>query len=320
MPFETPSQYIESADEFAAHWASVNAALGATPLILRGSYALATFATDRTALQTAITAVQITDNTLQNAAGDRDIKKNAIKERIRQFRATVQGQLGGASYIAALPKLPSTNAAPGKWIDALDDMAGLWLNINTTPPTGFTGPLKLVGGYLIAAFTADVAAMKTAFTAVTNAERDAALKRRQRDDLAGPMRIRLKEYRQAVQGAFPAGHALIDSLPALSPPPGSTPDPVNLSAVWNPATSKANLVWSASPNPDLLKYKICSHPGPRYKAADEFTVDSNVNKTATTFATDSGLLAPGSVQYFKVYVVTTTGNEKGSNAVKVTRT
>lgn len=37
------------------------------------------------------------------------------------------------------------------------------------------------------------------------------------------------------------------------------------------------------------------------------------------FLTDFGLPAQGSVAWFKVYVVTTTSNEKGSNAVKVVR-
>lgn len=37
------------------------------------------------------------------------------------------------------------------------------------------------------------------------------------------------------------------------------------------------------------------------------------------FLTDSGLTAPGNVASFKVYVLTATGNEKGSNTVVITR-
>jgi len=40
---------------------------------------------------------------------------------------------------------------------------------------------------------------------------------------------------------------------------------------------------------------------------------------ALEFFTDSGLAAAGNVASFKVYVITTTHNEKGSNAVSVTR-
>ena len=56
----------------------------------------------------------------------------------------------------------------------------------------------------------------------------------------------------------------------------------------------------------------------KYRAAEELAVAA-LPKTATTFETATGLAAPGSAATFKVYVLTTTGNEKGSNAVKVTR-
>ncbi len=39
----------------------------------------------------------------------------------------------------------------------------------------------------------------------------------------------------------------------------------------------------------------------------------------STSKTAFGLVASGAVAWFKVYVVTTTGNEKGSAAVKVIR-
>lgn len=82
--------------------------------------------------------------------------------------------------------------------------------------------------------------------------------------------------------------------------------------------SKAHLVWSASANPALDFYSIRYHTGPKYKAAEEQVVGSATVGTLE-FLTDFGLPAQGSVAWFKVYVVTTTGNEKGSNAVKVIR-
>lgn len=320
MPFTGAGSYLPTIDQFVAHWIQVNVALGATPLTLRGGYVLATLQTDRTALQTALTATVNNDNTRQTAAADRDLKRAAIKERMRQFRAIVQGQLANTIYASALTPLPTERAAEGTWQQKMDDVSNLWNRINTDvpPPAGFTPPLKLAAGYLLAAFNTDAAALRTAFTAVTVATQNAAIARQQRDDLVVPLRQRLKEYRQFVQGLFPAGHALIQSLPALSPPPGSTPDPVSASAVWDAATGKAVLNWTAASAADLDTYSVRYHPGPAYKAAEEQVVAS-VPKTATTFATTFGLPAPGSVARFKVYVVTTTGNEKGSNTVSVTR-
>ena len=79
----------------------------------------------------------------------------------------------------------------------------------------------------------------------------------------------------------------------------------------------ADLQWSASPNPDLDHYSIRTAPGPTYKAADESVVD-DVPSNQTDFSTNAGLLAPGATALFRVYVVLTTANEKGSNTVSVT--
>lgn len=318
MPFTLVSQYLISLDEFIAHWTQVNTTLGATPLVLRGGYALATLQSDRTALATAMTGVVTADNLRQAANADRDLKKGALKERIRQFRATVQGQLTNTIYLPQIPTMPNQKDAPDTWIKTLDDMANVWTQINAATIAGFTGPLKLVGGYLAATFATDVAAMKTAFTAVTTTTRNASIARQTRQDLTPTIRQRLKEYRQAVTGAFPAGHALIQSLPALTPPAGSTPDPVTLSGAWNVAASKAKLDWTPSTDPDLDYYSVRYHPGPQYKTVEEQPV-TQVAANTTTFLTVFGLVFAGSEAYFKVYVVTKTGNEKGSNAVRVLR-
>ena len=49
------------------------------------------------------------------------------------------------------------------------------------------------------------------------------------------------------------------------------------------------------------------------------SVVAEVDESLLTYATNVGLAAPGSVALFRVYVVLTTGNEKGSATVKVTR-
>ena len=80
----------------------------------------------------------------------------------------------------------------------------------------------------------------------------------------------------------------------------------------------AKLVWSVSADPDLDYYSIRYHPGPRYKASEEQTIAA-VPAGTEEYLTIEGLAAEGSVAWFKVYVVLTTGNEKGSLAVKIIR-
>jgi len=56
MPITNTGSYLTTAQQFITHWTAVNATLGANPLLLRGTYSLANFTTDRAALQTAVTA------------------------------------------------------------------------------------------------------------------------------------------------------------------------------------------------------------------------------------------------------------------------
>jgi hypothetical protein len=202
----------------------------------------------------------------------------------------------------------------------MDDMNNLWSTINTNSPPipGFTPPLLLAGAYPQATFATDATALSTAFTAVTTADQNAQLSRESRNQLFEPIYQRLLQYRQAVVAAFPPGDPLIDSLPRLTPPAGATPQAVVLSGAWDAGIVMGHLEWTASTRTDLQEYSVRYHPGPRYKAAEEQVVQSIAPGTLE-FDTNFGLAASGSVAYFKVYVVTDTGNEKGSNAVRIAR-
>jgi hypothetical protein len=118
---------------------------------------------------------------------------------------------------------------------------------------------------------------------------------------------------------FAADHALVQSLPRLTPEPGSTPAAVTITVEWVASTQMAKITWSASTAADLYQYEIRFCAGPTYNT-DVESVIGNVSPMAPReFFTDAGLVTVGNVASFKVYVITTTGNEKGSNDVAVTR-
>lgn len=320
MPITGLGSWLPTIDEFLTHWQQVNDLLGLNPLVLSGVYARSNLVTDRATLAANFADVQAKDNLRQTAAGDRDVKRTVVRPRMLQFGPAVRGFLPRSRYLPSIPRTPRFEDSPGIWRNRMDDMSSLWttINANSPPVQGFTPPLALSGPYLVAAFNTDAAALSTAFTALETADQNAQLSREQRDQTFGPIYEWLKQYRLVVVATFTAGHPLIDSLPKLTPAPGSTPDPVNLSASWDPAPLMARLIWSASAAPDLDFYSIRYHPGPRYKASEEQTVGS-VPAGTLEFLTAYGLPASGSVAWFKVYVVTLTSNEKGSNAVKVVR-
>ena len=100
-----------------------------------------------------------------------------------------------------------------------------------------------------------------------------------------PLRERMNQYRALVRALLPPDNPLLQSLPALTPPSGSTPGAVDLSGAWDAAQGRAAFAWTPSASPDLDHYSLRAVPG-----------------------ADAGC---------KLYVVTRTGNEKGSNAVRV---
>lgn len=312
--------WIPTGDEFAAHWTAVNAVVGPGGFKLTGAYTLAMFQADQAALAAQLADVEAKSNLRQVAAGDRDVKRAGIRPRMLQFGPTVRGVLPGSRHLEGLPRTPRFGDAPGKWRAGMNDVANLWLTINTNAPpvSGFTPPLVLSGGYTQANFVTEQAAMDAAFTAVATTDQNAQNSRSQRDIIFKAFYERMRQYRLAVSAALPPGHALASTIPSLTPPPGSTPDPVSASVSWDGGLGQAKIVWSASSDPDLDHYSIRYHPGPRYKAAEEVVVDSVLPGTLEFFTT-FGLPAEGSVAWFKVYVVLGGGNEKGSNAVKIIR-
>lgn len=317
MPFSGPSSYLTTIDEFIGHWTDVNAALSPAALVLGGPYALADLQSDRDDLATEITQLEGALNVLE---GHRTARFNAepdIRERIRQLGAMVRGVLADSVYVGQIPPLVQPGSSPGLWVIAMDDAAHMWTTINASPPAGFTPPLTLNGGYVVATFNTDIAALKTTYTSLVQAEQDTDRERDERDALYLSIRDQLVRYRLAVPGMFPEDHPLVTSLPRLTPLPGHTPDAVVLTGVWNGGTFQADLSWTASDDEDLDHYSVRRSGADPYDSTTELVV-ATLPPGTLAHSTADGLGNEGDTMRFKVYVVLTTANEKGSNAVTVT--
>ena len=317
MPVTDLASWLPTLQEFINHWTQVNTELGAGgPMTLLGPYAVAGLTTDRSTLDSLMTAVVAADNAATNARGDFDVKNAAMVAKLKQFRGACKAYLPGSSYSKSPPTVPKSGSIAGTFLTAYDDMANLWTQINTTPPAGFTGPLTLAGAYPVLAFNTDLLALRASATAYTNAVQNATIAREKRDLLMAQLVARLKQYRGAAVAKLPTSSPLLATIPTLSPPPGATPQPVTLSGTGT--VTGAHLVWTASTNPALSHYAVRYHPGPKYKASEEQAVA--IVPAGTLFLdTDFGLAASGSSGWYKAYVVLNTGNERGSNAVKVIR-
>ena len=200
----------------------------------------------------------------------------------------------------------------------LDDCSSLWSKINAATIPNFTPPLLLPDGYAVAPFNTDLAALKTAYSSFSTAEQSVRIEREQRNAVQDLAYAAMRDYRAAVLGSFAADHALVASLPTISPVPGSTPNAVTLSGQWDEPSQQAQLSWTESTEGSLQNYSLRMSPGPTYDTQNETVVDS-VTSGQTTYETTSGLETSGDVASYKVYVVLDTGNESGSNAVTITR-
>lgn len=322
MPITDIASYPIVMQEFIEHWADVNAALGgepATDFKLTGGYPLATFISDRATLAAIIISIN-SDPDLPLAITLRDAKKGAIRIRLTHFRATVAGQLSGSPYPTNLPLQPKLQEGEGRFLDPFDDMSRWWATINgdVTIP-GFTPPLILQGGYTQTDFTTELAALRTAYTAVGSADDNARLARAQRDKQMKAAYERMKQYRTGIFGALPADDPLLTTVPDLTPPQWVPLNPVLLNAVWNAATSMADLNWTASTDVNLGEYSVRYVPGlAAYDPNNEILI-VDLPVTALSLSTDDGLLSVGVTAQFRVYAVRTTGAETGSNIVVVTR-
>jgi len=318
MPISGPTSYVSTTEAFLTHWAACDTSLGAgNEIVVSGNVNRAGLQTLLNNLSTKRTEVQADLTDEEIAREDVELQKAALHLRINQFNERVRGVLSGTKWERALPLVPTISEAQSKFTDPLEKAATLWLRLNADPAT--PAPLVLQGGYTRAQFAADIAALKTAYTTWNAAVTNAKISLEERNDIQDLIYAVLKDYRSAMPSYFTKGHALIDSLPDLTPKPGSTPAGVTINVVWDPVLLMARITWSLSSAADLYQYEIRFCAGPNYDTDTE-NVIGNVSPSAPReFLSDAGLAAAGNVASFKVYVITNTLNEKGSNAVSVTR-
>jgi len=319
MPISGPASYLTTTDEFLGHWESADTTLGVgNELKLKDGSARAVLQTKKDSLVVKRAAVQAKLNHQEVARGDIENRKKDLLVRINQFNDKVRFLFGGTKWERALPQVPTQTDGQGVFTVPLDDAAALWLMINDDPAIA---DITLLGGYTQAMFVAEVVAINAAFTTYTTAGKKLDVAIEERNDVQDAIYEMLKQYRQAVPTYFAKGHAILDSLPDLTPAAGSTPAAVTANGSYDGTLQKARLNSTESTDPNLFQYEWRFCIGPSYSTDLEALVPGgNIPAGGNReILTDIGLTSPGSVVTFRMYVITTTGNEKGSNTVTVVR-
>ena len=118
--------------------------------------------------------------------------------------------------------------------------------------------------------------------------------------------------------SFAAGTPLFETLPLLTPPPGSTPDQPVATGKWDATISKARIDITTPNDPKVVRLQLRTSLDEPYRTESERTVQTQ-SVSDKSFVTSDGLTVPGSEGCFRVYAVTATDNEAGSVTLIIKR-
>jgi hypothetical protein len=323
MPISSCASYIPTLDTFAAHYRHCDQVLGANPLILRlpdGTTMIqAQFGALPRTLWTLQIAVQSELINLQIARAAVDRKKTALLARLNGFNQFLDAYYQGTRFMAARPAVPGLSDGQERFSNPLGDASLLWEKLNTAPaPAGVTLPLTLADGTTQESFTAAIGDLQTAYREVRNATQAVTLARADRDQLQDHAYTAMKCFRQAVPVKLAQHPELVETLPALTPAPGHTPERVEASATLV-SPGEAEIHHTASTDQDLKCYELRGSVGEDYDERDAVVLATHEPGQPLEFLTTFGLNQPGAKVSFKVFVILKTGNESGSKTVTVQR-
>jgi hypothetical protein len=316
MPITGPASYLPTLDHFIPHWTAANAELGAAgPIVLAGSMTVAGLTTLRDTLESQRAAVEVARNGVEGTRANIEGLKAALLERLNQFNDKLESLGASPVFLRMRAKAYSQGDGMGRVIPPLDGQADVWARYEAAEPA-----MTLRGGYTRADFLAEIAALKAAYQAHGQARHDVMEARAKREATQEKVRTVLVQYRKRIAVDFAEGSAIHSTLPAYSPADtGRTPDAVTLSGGYDPAESRAELAWSEVTDEDVTELELRATAGPEYEAEDESTVATFAPDAPREWAGLFGLHQPGTAATFKLYALTATGRERGSNPVTVTR-
>ncbi|WP_395091361.1 hypothetical protein [Armatimonas sp.] len=319
MPITTISGFQVTLGNVASHWERVNVSLAPDALELKGGYSLSNLVADQINITTLVQKVDAAVLILATLARRRDQLKTKLRPRLTQFRGAVKSALDGTPFAKTLPTLPLATADMAGTLKPFTEMDTLWQKINVAVgDEAISGGLKLAGGYTLPNFQQELVALQDVYKQISLQEQGLAVDRRTRDTLRTELVTRLRQYKNAVVAHFEAAHPLLTTVPSLYPTGGSTPEAVVLSGQWSTDHTCAQLAWTASANDQLDHYSVRVAPLPSYNTRNEAVV-AMISADTLTWHGSLELIESGEGVLVKVYVVTKTGNEKGSNALKVVR-
>ncbi|MDX2111766.1 MAG: hypothetical protein SFY80_16150 [Verrucomicrobiota bacterium] len=303
-------------------WTAIHDELGAlNPLVLSRNHTLA----KNIAEAEQYTAVHANQKPLNAAvalaSGTCDELRVELVEAIGSIRTEIKyiaPIVGNEGFFNALPKPLKAGSAVPKVLAASETCAAIWEQLLGLTHPDLTQPVRFCNGQTLEQFQARIEVLRAAYHSRLNAVAAAKTNRRLRDQILKQVFAHIVEYRLRVIRAFPKDSIHRQNLPVLYRSRGAAPEAVTVTGIWNADTGNGKLIWSECTSTNLSHYEVRGCLQGTY-ATDEDIVVARVPKGTLSFETSFGLTAVGSVASFKVYAVTTTGRERGSNSVSIER-
>lgn len=276
---------------------------------------VADLVTLRISLGTAQDLVQSAVNSQEMKRGQLVLAKRSLLDVMQSFGRRVRAMFPpGSPWLGMLPEMPEMSSAAENFLNPARDVRDIWQKIETAGD-----PLTLPGGVTRAAYGVELLALETLFQQAGAVELDLRYQRELRNALQARTELVLNRYRPTVESLLPPGSPLVLTIPKLRPSAGHTPDAVAITAVWDAVAGKARITWEASEDAELATYQVRMSPTLEYDADAESIIATVAPGDPRELLTLAGLGSAGDSASYKVYVILTTGNERGSTPVAVTR-
>lgn len=322
MPLVAATSYLPTLTQFLAHWVVVDEHLpSGAKLVLGDGMSLAMAEALRVETETAVNALDDARQDLVIQHTELRLLRARLREWLDVFNQTVRARYGGTLWEEQLRPLPALAASAEKLLTACRSALLLWARLDALPATP-GAPVPLCLGFDMTFtredFAAQMSAVQEQAQAVESAEFDRIVARRLRDAVFLRVKEMLMAYVRMVEARLPAAEPLRLSLPRLWPLPGHTPEPVELTGIWDAVLQRARLSWTESTDKTLDHYQIRVCSGPEYDGEEERVV-KRIPGTAPerVLLTIEALTQPGTEATYRVYVVLKTDNERASNPVTI---
>ena len=325
MPIVGPVSYFSVTQSFINHWTDANTANGAAILLNKDELELAADASVAT-LTGLLSTLEARRDAVEDVAQDVSIKR-AIATGMRAFLIVKMGDFndmmraehGSSVYGQSLALVPGISDGRDALLKPLRDTNRLWTKVNAWRVSQGKTALLTKGSYAQSAFNSALAGARTALDDLEEREQQLGLDIRNRNSVQDNIYPILKVYRLKIPAIFPAGHALVNSLPALTPTPGTTPAAPGLTMGWSAANGRAEGSGTASPTVAVTQHQLRASAGPLHDENTEVVVQTIEAGQPLAFATTWGQTIPGGVTSYRLVAMTADGHERGSAPVVVSR-